>query len=152
MCMVNSPAGPGLLHHLQAQEWIPRNTEHWLQPPPSPPPRYLVLRAPEYSTMYIQRAPVPVHAGMCGSALLVDLKTERVGARNTYWPRRSLYVGGIVLRGPIPGRAPHTYKLHTQVLRTFHGCGQQWSSTIVFSFGLLLPTAVVWAVFGCTKE
>ena len=69
-----------------------------------------------------------------------------------YWPRRSLYEGGISSRGPSFGRATHTHKLHTQVLGRLYGGGQRLPSTIVFSIGLSLPTAVVWVAFPAVRQ
>ena len=42
----------------------------------------------------------------------------------TYWPGRSLCVGGIIFGAPFPAPAPHTHKLHAQALKTFHSGGQ----------------------------
>ena len=48
----------------------------------------------------------------------------------------------------VQGAPPHSHtQLHTQVLGRLCGSGQGLPSTIVFSLGLSLPTAVVWSGF-----
>ena len=96
----------------------------------------------------------PLHAesptaGKCGGAPRLNLKPERGGGPATHPGPGTLYVGGGVLRGPFSGRAPHTHKLHMQVLWMFHGGWQQWFVTIIFSLGQLLSATVVCAAFSC---
>ena len=80
--------------------------------------------------------------------LFHSCKQRRGGPRHTFWPRHTLYEGGISSKGPSFGRATHTNKLHTGTSMLIW-----WRVGIALYICLfaesILLTGVVCAAFSC---